>query len=355
MLACGWIRNDTGPKWKQHTERQKWIAAHGTQDSFFEHLDESSHPQEPRVDTWMTRSTAQPNGHIVLVDLLCLWKPKRDEIQLTLDKKPQNCKNSFCLGSFLTTRSRTYHDYNDSLSEIPFSSLDTQSKSHEVQTDWLALSQPVITTKCCIHDEKKAMTVAHIRTRHQQGQGAGRTKDGCPSQTNVIFVVMDALEGVREDEVLVLHCELNGYCQEPDERHSERSRVSELFQPADGCQFERSRVSSELLQSAGSCQSENSRVVSEFHSCQAEDEGGAFQVQDDDFHLPEFHSWSFFVGVFCFLASTIFFCKKYETYEPGAVRLEMRRGCMTLNEGLGVQFCVDLLNCTRGSKHWSYG
>ena len=80
---------------------------------------------------------------------------ERDEIQLTLDKKPQNCKNSCCLGSFLTTRSRTYHDYNDSLSEIPFSSLDTQSKSHEVQTDWLAQGQPVITTKCQIHDEKK--------------------------------------------------------------------------------------------------------------------------------------------------------------------------------------------------------
>ena len=45
----------------------------------------------------------------------------RDEIQLTPDKNPQNCKNSFCLGSFLTTKSRRYDDYKDSLSEIPFS------------------------------------------------------------------------------------------------------------------------------------------------------------------------------------------------------------------------------------------
>ena len=67
---------------------------------------------------------------------------------------------------------------------------------------------------------------------------------------------------------------LNGDCQEPDERHSERSRVSELFQSV-----ERSRVSYEVLQSTGDCQSEHSRVLSEFHSCQAEDEGEVFQVQ----------------------------------------------------------------------------
>ena len=42
----------------------------------------------------------------------------------------------------------------------------------------------------------------------------------------------------------VLHCELNGDCQEPDERHSERSHVS-----------------------------------SELHSCQAENDYEVFQVQ----------------------------------------------------------------------------
>ena len=116
---------------------------------------------------------------------------------------------------------------------------------------------------------KKGFDSRSYQNKFQQRQVARMTKDGCPSQTDVIFVVMDALEGV-----LALHYELNGYCQEPDERHSERSRVSELFQ------------------SASNCQAEQSRVLSEFHSCQAEDEGGVFQVQDDDFHLPEFHSSS---------------------------------------------------------------
>ena len=36
---------------------------------------------------------------------------------------------------------------------------------------------------------------------------------------------MDALEGVFVSEVLFLHCHENGDCQEPDDRHSERSRV----------------------------------------------------------------------------------------------------------------------------------
>ena len=46
-----------------------------------------------------------------------------------------------------------------------------------------------------------SLTVAHIRTKHQQGQVAGMTKDGCWSHPDIIFVVTDALEGVREDEV----------------------------------------------------------------------------------------------------------------------------------------------------------
>ena len=37
---------------------------------------------------------------------------------------------------------------------------------------------------------------------------------------------MDAQENALEDEVLILHCHENGDCQEPDDRHSERSRVS---------------------------------------------------------------------------------------------------------------------------------
>ena len=55
---------------------------------------------------------------------------------------------------------------------------------------------------------------------------------------------MNALVNVFVDEVL--HCHENGDCQEPDDRHPERSRVwSELLQSADGYQSERSRVWSE--------------------------------------------------------------------------------------------------------------
>ena len=50
--------------------------------------------------------------------------------------------------------------------------------------------------------------------------------------------------------VLILYCHENGDWQEPDDRHSERSRVG-----------------SELLQSAGDFQSEHSRVSSELHCC----------------------------------------------------------------------------------------
>ena len=64
--------------------------------------------------------------------------------------------------------------------------------------------------------------MGHDSRSHQnkttKGQVAEMTKNGCPLQTGVIFVVMDALVNVLQDEVLILHC------QEP--RHSERSRVS---------------------------------------------------------------------------------------------------------------------------------
>ena len=46
---------------------------------------------------------------------------------------------------------------------------------------------------------------------------------------------MNALVNVLVDEVLILQCHENGDCQEPDDRHPERSRVwSELLQSADG-------------------------------------------------------------------------------------------------------------------------
>ena len=97
-----------------------------------------------------------------------------------------------------------------------------------------------------------------------------------PSQTDVIFVAMYALENGlleilgAEDGLLEIlgtlssirntgHCHENGVCQEPDECPTERSRVRYELQLADGCQSERSRVCSEL-QPAKGCQSERSRV-----------------------------------------------------------------------------------------------
>ena len=77
-----------------------------------------------------------------------------------------------------------------------------------------------------------------------------------------MFVVMDASVNVLEDEVLILHCHENGDCQEPDDRHAERSRVwSELLQSADGYQSARSRVSSELH----CCQEEDAQVIGWCH------------------------------------------------------------------------------------------
>ena len=83
------------------------------------------------------------------------------------------------------------------------------------------------------------------------------------THTDAIFVVMDALVNLFVGEVLILHCHANSDCQEPDDRHSERSHFgSELPQSADGCQSGPSRVSSELncrqeedVQVIGCCQS----------------------------------------------------------------------------------------------------
>ena len=159
------------------------------------------------------------------------------------------------------------------------------------------------------------------------------------SQSDILFVVMNALVHVLVNEVFVPHCHLNGDCQESrsrvsfglfqpaDDCHSERSRVSsELIQSVGGCQSERSRVWSELVQSAGICQSEQSRVwselvqsadicqperlrvCSELHCCQEEDEDevqvtGCCNDQDDGCHSASFHSSSPFL-VF-FLTSSI--------------------------------------------------
>ena len=93
------------------------------------------------------------------------------QIQLTLDKNPQNCKNSFCLGPFLTTKSRRYDDYKDSLSEIFFRNY-AHKQGHMTGWPW---AKTVIGTKCYTHGWKRSMTT-HIRTRQQRTSGRNDEK-----------------------------------------------------------------------------------------------------------------------------------------------------------------------------------
>ena len=57
----------------------------------------------------------------------------------------------------------------------------------------------------------------------ENGQWQKSRKDASTSQSDVFFVVMDALVHVLVNEILIPHCHLNGDCQEPDDRHPERS------------------------------------------------------------------------------------------------------------------------------------
>ena len=91
---------------------------------------------------------------------------------------------------------------------------------------------------------------------------------GRQSPPDVVFVVMNALVNVLVADVL--HCHENGDCQEPDDRHPERSRVwSELLQSADGCQSELSRAGSELH----CCQDEDEDEVQVSGCCHDQDDG----------------------------------------------------------------------------------
>ena len=77
------------------------------------------------------------------------------------------------------------------------------------------------------------------------------------------------------------------------------------------CHTVASRTWSGLSQSAD-CQKERSRVSSGLHSCQVEDEDEVVQVQDEYFHLVEFHSSSLFFRVFCLLDSSILFSPAFD-------------------------------------------
>ena len=72
----------------------------------------------------------------VAVDTVLSVHTVRDETQLTLDKNPHNCDDSFSSGSSLT-KGQEDDDCKDSLNELPFSSESTPMTSHECKlTGW---------------------------------------------------------------------------------------------------------------------------------------------------------------------------------------------------------------------------
>ena len=99
-----------------------------------------------------------------------------------------------------------------------------------------------------------------------QDKVAEMAKRCTPSQTDVIFVAMDALVKIYEDDLIAT------------------GNVTAML-----CPYSLAHVSR----------------LSSLHSRQAEDEDEVAQVQDDWFHLAEFHSLPLFFRVFCFLASSL--------------------------------------------------
>ena len=108
--------------------------------------------------------------------------------------------NSFFLSSIVSDKEvKKMSDNQDSLSDIPFRHNAHQQSPHEVQTDWLAL-RPNRHHNKMLYKRQRAATVSHNKTRLV----AEMTKEASPSQSDVIFVVMNALVNVLVDEVLLL-------------------------------------------------------------------------------------------------------------------------------------------------------
>ena len=102
-------------------------------------------------------------------DVLFLWKPYVTRNNWHWTRTHKTVRILSVLDRFWQRRGQEdMMTYKDSLSKIPFSSLETQTMSHEMQTNWLTLSQKVIRTKCCTHDWKRSMALAYIRTRQQK-------------------------------------------------------------------------------------------------------------------------------------------------------------------------------------------
>ena len=79
---------------------------------------------------------------------------------------------------------------------------------HLMSANWPVGLEPTgIRTKCFTNDWKRALTVAHSKTR--QHRTGGRNDE---SQTEVIFVVMDAFVNVLVGWILIIHCHENIDC-----------------------------------------------------------------------------------------------------------------------------------------------
>ena len=87
LLTCECIQNKTRTKNGNNTHKRSRIAAHWTEDSFFQHLDGRSQPRKPHAVIWMTRLlrvnghrsaelfpflTVVVNGHVLIALLLSL-------------------------------------------------------------------------------------------------------------------------------------------------------------------------------------------------------------------------------------------------------------------------------------------
>ena len=168
----------------------------------------------------------------MVLGVFFLWKPHVTRYTWHQTRTHKNARNSFCLRTFLTTRSRRYDDYKDSLSEIPFSSLCTQTRSHEVLlTGWLWAKQ--LSEQSAIHMTENGLWQSLTSEQDNKGQVAEMTKGWSP--------VTNTRHFRRRG------CPCNSDCPELDDRHSECSRVgSDLPQSAYDFQSEHSRVSTEI-------------------------------------------------------------------------------------------------------------
>ena len=121
-----------------------------------------------RSSLYLYHATTAIRYHFGCWHVLFLWKPYVTRNNWHWTRTHKTVRILSVLDRFWQQSQEDVMTYKDSLNAIPCSSLETQTRSHEMQTNWLTLSQKVIRTKCCTHDWKRSMTVAYIRTRQQK-------------------------------------------------------------------------------------------------------------------------------------------------------------------------------------------